>query len=139
VWRVSRPLNYKPGFQAGKSTTTGRATQTTVARNSPCSEDIAADSEGRAWVLTFDRQMNRSEAILAATWMTGKREVTRGDTSLRFTDAYKIEVFDSDKELIDTIPITHFTDSIDVYGDNLFLIDKYRGMQVYQYQILMNQ
>jgi hypothetical protein len=136
LWKKSRPLSYKPGFQEGKSTTTGNMTQTSVKKNSPCSEGITSDAEGRAWVLTLNRQMKGRESIMVATWMTGKREVTRGDTSLRFTDTYKIEIFGSNGDLVDTIPLTHFADSIDIFGDNLFLIDKYRGMQVYQYRII---
>ena len=136
LWKVSRPLSYRPGFQQGKSTTTGNMTQTTVRKNSPCAEGITSDNKGRAWVLTLNRQMKGREAIMVATWMTGKRQITRGDTSLRFTDAYKMEIFSSKGDLVDTIPLTHFADSIDIFGDNLFLIDKYRGMQVFQYRII---
>jgi len=136
LWRVSRPLSYKPGFQMGKSKTTGSMTETTVAKNSPCSEGIAADSKGRAWVLTLNRQMRSGEAITVATFHTGKKLVTKGDTSLRFTDVYQIEIFSLNGNLVDTIPLTHFADSINIFGDNLFFIDKYRGMQVYQYRII---
>jgi DNA-binding beta-propeller fold protein YncE len=136
LWRVRRPLSYIVGYQEGKPKTTGSMTETTVARNNPCSEGIAVDAKGRAWVLTLNRQLKGSEALMVATFMTGKRLVTKGDTSLRFTDAYKIEVFGSNGDLVDTIPLTHFADSINIFGDTLFLIDKYRGMQVYQYQIL---
>jgi DNA-binding beta-propeller fold protein YncE len=136
LWKKSRPLSYKPGFQEGKSTTTRNMTQTTVKKNSPCAEGITSDDKGMAWVLTLNRQLKGRESIMVATWMTGKREVTRGDTSLRFTDAYKIEIFGSKGDLVDTIPLTQFADSIDIFGNNLFLIDKYRGMQVYQYRII---
>ena len=136
LWRVRRPLSYIVGYQEGKSKTTGSMTETAVARNNPCSEGIAVGAKGRAWVLTLNRQLKGSEALMVATFMIGKRLVTKGDSSLRFTDAYKIEVFGSNGDLVDTIPLTHFADSINIFGDTLFLIDKYRGMQVYQYQIL---
>lgn len=66
---------------------------------------------------------------MVATWMTGKRQVTREDTSLRFTDAYVIEIFGSNGALVDTIPLTHFAGSI----------DKYLGMHVYQCRIISNK
>jgi DNA-binding beta-propeller fold protein YncE len=138
LWRASRPLSYKPGFKEGKSRTTRNMTETTVSKNSPCSEDITADAEGRAWVLTLNRQMKGREALAVATFHTGKKLVTKGDTSLRFTDAHKIEIFGLNGDLVDTIPLTHFAESINIFGDNLFLIDKYRGMQVYQYRIVSN-
>jgi hypothetical protein len=129
-------LSYKPGFKEGKSKTTRNMTETAVSKNSPCSEDITADAEGRAWVLTLNRQMKGREALTVATFHTGKKLVTKGDTSLRFTDAYKIEIFGSNGDLVDTIPLTHFAESINIFGNNLFLIDKYRGMKVYQYRII---
>ena len=138
LWRASRPLSYKPGFKEGKSKTTGNMTETTVSKNSPCSEDITAYAEGRAWVLTLNRQMKGREALTVATFNTGKKLVTKGNTSLRFTDAYKIEIFGLNGDLADTIPLAHFAESINIFGDNLFLIDKYRGMKVYQYRIISN-
>ena len=136
LWSAGRPLSYEVGYQPGKSTTTGRMTTATVARNNPCSEGISNDVEGRAWVLTLNRQMTGGEIITVATFHTGKKLVTRGDTSIRTTDAYKIEIFDLNGNLLDTIPLTHFANSINIFGDHVFLIDSYRGMQVFQYRIL---
>jgi hypothetical protein len=139
IWRASRPLSYEVGFKIGKSTTVGNATQTTVEINSPCSEGITTDSLGKAWILSLNRQMRGGEAITVATFHTGQKLVTKGDTSLRFTDAYQIEIFDFGGDLIDIILLTHFAESINIFGNSLFLIDKYRGMQVYQYRIISSQ
>ena len=136
LWSVSRPLDYVPGFEEGKSKRMGRMVETTVAKLSPCSEGIAVDSQGRAWVLTLDRPLRGKEVIMVATFSNGRVLVTRGDTSQRFTDAYRLDIFSPDGNYLGTIPLTHFANSIDIFGDHLFLIDKYRGMQVYIYQIL---
>jgi len=136
LWSVSRPLDYVPGFEEGKSKRMGRMVETTVAKLSPCSEGIAVDSQGRAWVLTLDRPLRGKEVIMVATFSNGRVLVTRGDTSQRFTDAYRLDIFSPDGNYLGTIPLTHFANSIDIFGDHLFLIDKYRGMQVYMYKIL---
>ena len=90
----------------------------------------------RLFVLVWENLI--SDNYNSRAFMKGKRQVTKGDTSFRFTDAYKIEIFGSNGDLVDTIPLTHFANSIDIFGDNLFFIDKYRGMQVYQYRIISN-
>ena len=136
LWSVTRPLSYTPGFREGKSKRRGRMVETTIARLSPCSEGIAVDSQGRAWVLTLDRPLRGKEVIRVATFSNGRVLVTRGDTSLRFTDAYRLDIFSPQGQLVDTIKLTHFADFIDIFGERVFLIDKYRGMQVYIYQIL---
>jgi len=136
LWSVTRPLSYTPGFREGKSKRRGRMVETTIARLSPCSEGIAVDSQGRAWVLTLDRPLRGKEVIRVATFSNGRVLVTRGDTSLRFTDAYRLDIFSPQGNLVDTIKLTHFADFIDIFGERVFLIDKYRGMQVYIYQIL---
>jgi len=136
LWSVARPLSYTPGFREGKSKRRGRMVETTIARLSPCAEGIAVDSQGRAWVLTLDRPLRGKEVIRVATFSNGRVLVTRGDTSLRFTDAYRLDIFSPQGQLVDTIKLTHFAEFIDIFGERMYLIDKYRGMQVYIYQIL---
>jgi hypothetical protein len=61
---------------------------------------------------------------------------TEGNTDLRTTDAFKLEVFGPDGVLLGEIPLTHFVDVIRIAGDSLFLIDRERGVTVYQYRIV---
>jgi hypothetical protein len=61
---------------------------------------------------------------------------TEGNTDLRTTDAFKLEVFSPDGVLLGEIPLTHFADIIRIAGDSLFLIDRERGVTVYQYRIV---
>jgi hypothetical protein len=59
-----------------------------------------------------------------------------GDTDLRSTNAYKLELFAGDGTLLGELPLTHFVDHIRIVGDNLFLIDSQRGATIYQYRII---
>ena len=61
---------------------------------------------------------------------------TTGNTELRTTDAFKLEIFAEDGVLLGEIPLTHFVDVIRIAGDSLFLIDRERGVTVYQYKIV---
>jgi hypothetical protein len=61
---------------------------------------------------------------------------TTGNTDLRTTDAFKLEIFDPDGVLLGEIPLAHFADVIRISGDRLFLIDRERGVTVYEYRIV---
>jgi hypothetical protein len=61
---------------------------------------------------------------------------TTGNTELRTTNAFKLEVFDPDGLLLGEIPLTHFVDGIRICGASLFLLDKVRGVTFYQYKIV---
>ena len=54
---------------------------------------------------------------------------------LRTTDAYKLEVYDADGVLLGSLPLDFFVDGIFIYGDRLFLMDRYRGTQFKEYRI----
>jgi len=60
---------------------------------------------------------------------------TEGNTDLRTTDAFKLEIFSPDGVLLGEVPLAHFADVIRVFGDRLFLIDRERGVTVYEYRI----
>ena len=103
-----------------------------------CTVGVAADSNNRVWVLTMTRQLKSEEQI--SVMMSGNASgVTRklsGNTDLRTTDAYKLEVFDPDGVLLGSVPVGHFADGIRIVGDSLFLLDQMRGVKYYQYRIL---
>jgi len=150
LWRADRPLNYDMEIKSkGKMETSGSGnTSRVMSIKSPvmntCSMGIAADSKGRIWVVTYDRQLKKEEEVQTSMMtMMGRggggttvSQKTTGNTELRTTDAFKLEVFDPDGVLLGEIPLTHFVDFIRISGDNLFLLDKARGVTFYQYKIV---
>ncbi|MBN2246209.1 MAG: hypothetical protein JW755_10230, partial [Candidatus Aminicenantes bacterium] len=58
-----------------------------------------------------------------------------GNTDIRETDAYVLEVYDQEGILLGKIPVGHFVDHIRICDDKVFLLDKNRGMQFYEYRI----
>jgi hypothetical protein len=107
-----------------------------------CTTSVAVDGKGRAWVVTYSRQLKKEEQVQAQMSMSmsaGGQTVSskaQGDTDLRTTDALKLEVFDPNGGLLGEIPLTHFADFVRVQGDFLFVIDSQRGASIYQYRIV---
>ena len=144
LWRADRPLNYDTEVKKkGKVETSGGGVSMSEPEMNKCSAGIAVDGRGRAWVVTLDRQLKKEEQV--QTSMTsfggpgGVRSVsvkTTGNTDLRTTDAFKLEIFDPNGVLLGEVPLTHFVDAIRVFGDRLFLIDRERGVSVYEYRIV---
>jgi hypothetical protein len=144
LWRADRPLNYGTEVKKkGKFETSGGGGSMSEPEMNKCSVGIAVDGRGRAWVVTYDRQLRKEEEV--QTSMTsiggpgGVRSVsvkTTGNTDLRTTDAFKLEIFDPDGVLLGEIPLAHFADVIRISGDRLFLIDRERGVTVYEYRIV---
>jgi len=59
----------------------------------------------------------------------------QGDTDLRETDAYKLEIFDPEGALLGEIPLKQFVDGIFIHGDRLFLLDRMRGASVREFRL----
>ncbi|NOR53678.1 MAG: hypothetical protein GQ536_06290 [Candidatus Aminicenantes bacterium] len=59
-----------------------------------------------------------------------------GSTENRETDMYQLEIFAPDGVLLGKIPLSHFVDDIRIKKDRLFLLDKMRGAQYYEYRII---
>lgn len=150
LWRADRPLNYdmeirKKGKFAERGSGNTRGGTISPPEMNVCTLGIAADAKGRIWVVTYDRQMKKEEQVQTSMMMTSGRgggggttvsQKTTGNTELRTTDAFKLEVFDKDGVLLGEIPLTHFVDRIRICGDNLFLLDQVRGVTFYQYKIV---
>ncbi|MGZ5514678.1 MAG: 6-bladed beta-propeller, partial [Candidatus Aminicenantales bacterium] len=107
-----------------------------------CATGVAVDAKGRIWVVGMTRQLRKEEQVGTSVSMNMSSGDGRtigyqvqGDTELRKTDAYKLEVFDADGALLGSMPLDFFVDGVFIYGDRLFLLDKYRGTQFKEYRI----
>ena len=107
-----------------------------------CASGVAVDGRGRVWVATLARQLKEEEEVRLGVTMSvsegGGRTMgyqVRGDTEIRTTDAYKLEVFDADGVLLGSLPLDFFVDGVFIFGDRLFLLDRYRGVQFREYRI----
>jgi len=145
LWKADRPLNYASGvLKKGKME---RVSSGGMSISSPemniCSAGIAVDDKSRMWVVTLSRQLRKEEKVQTSSMIVGGvggisnvSRKTEGNTDLRTTDAYKLEIFDPEGVLLGEISMTHFVNSIRIIGDNLFLLDQERGVTFYQYRIV---
>jgi sugar lactone lactonase YvrE len=143
LWRADRELPYDMEIkEKGNVDRSGGNMRVQMPRINQSADGVAVDGSGRVWVVTLARQLKQEEqvglGITMSTSSSGGRSIgyqVRGDTELRTTDAYRLEVFDPDGVLLGTLPLDFFVDGIFIYGDRLFLMDKYRGTQFREYRI----
>ena len=144
LWRADRPLDYGTEIRKkGKFETTGGGVSMSAPEMNSCSSGLGVDAKGRIWILTYARQLRKEEQVQTSMMSVGGPGgvnnvsiKTEGNTDLRTTDAYRLDVFDQEGLFLGSLPLTHFADVISVAGDRLFLIDRERGVAVYEYRIV---
>jgi sugar lactone lactonase YvrE len=149
LWRADRPLNYAVEVKVkGEMKTSGAGGGgVSVSMKAPqmnsCTTGVAIDPKGRAWVVTYNRQLKKEEQVQTQMMMSmggaGGQTVSSkvcGDTDLRTTDALKLEIFDPEGVFLGEVPLTHFVDIVRFQGNFLFMIDRDRGATVYQYKVI---
>jgi len=145
LWMADRPLNYDT--KAPKTKGSRRASGGNVRIEAPqmnrASSGIAVDGKGRIWVVNYVRQVKEEEKVGARIGVTmddsGKRSMNvafEGNTDLTRTDMYRLEVYDADGVLLTAFPIDHFADAIRIHDDRIFIMDRMRGAQFYEYRII---
>ena len=107
-----------------------------------CASGVAVDSKGRVWVVTLDRQIKDEERvetnIRTSMSTSGGRSMNvsvGGNTDVRETDMFRLEVYDSEGVLLGSVPVKHFVDDIFINGNKIYLLDRMRGMQFFEYKI----
>jgi hypothetical protein len=145
LWWADRPLNFSTEVKKkGSMESTGGGFMIAGPDMNDCAAAVATDKKGRIWVVTYNRQLKKEEQISRTMSMSGgpaggagavKSEV-KGNTDIRKTDMYKLEIFAGDGILLGEIPLTQFVNYVRICGDYLFLIDADRGATVYQYKIV---
>jgi hypothetical protein len=139
LWKADRELNYSTKvIERGKQEVTGTSSRYTAPKMNQVSGGIAVDEKGRAWVVTFNRQIKKEEEVSLVVRGSSGGITTRkiqGNTDLQTTDMYKLEIYSPDGVLLGEIPLTQFVDGIYIWKDKLFLLDRVRGVKYYEYQI----
>jgi NHL repeat len=144
LWRADRELPYSMEIKdKGEIKRDGSSMTVRGPQLNRCASGIAVDGQGRIWVVTMTRQLKKEEQVGTAVTMTmgggGERTIgykVQGEgQELRTTDAYKLEVFGADGALLGSLPLDLFVDGVFIFGDRLFLMDKYRGVQFREYRI----
>lgn len=145
LMNITRKLNFEADPPVGDSNSISDAGGGNIQIEMPdlniASKGIAVDSKGRIWSVTYDRQTNEDEKIgmsIRAERGGAMNITVDGNTDNIETDAFKLEVFDTDGTLLQEIPLTHFAESIKIFGDNVYILDSLRGASFYHYKLSDN-
>jgi hypothetical protein len=145
VWRSDRKLNYDISEPKEKGSISGSGGLRAIRMPdmNRCSNGIAVDEQGRIWVAALKRQIEEEESVgtnVRATMSAGGQRSMNlsvvGNTDVRETDAFHLEVYDAKGFLLGKIPVDHFVDNIFIAKDRIYLLDRMRGMQFYEYKII---
>ena len=143
-WRSDRPMKFKtekPLFKGKVERFKGGGISVEGASWNKCSEAVAADDKGRVWVITFRRQLKEEEEAGTSTRMSRNDQGAQISMKPNFsgevtsTDAFSLEVFDSEGAFLYSFPLDHFGELIRFHGDRLYILDGLRRMQVHVYLI----
>jgi len=145
LWKSDRKLNYDTDpakAKPGKERRSGGSISIESPQINRCSNGIAVDKKGRVWVITLKRQIKEEESVQtsvrAMRTAGGDRSLNfsyDGNTDVTETDMYQLEVYAPDGILLGKLPLNQFVDDIRIEKDRLFLLDKMRGAQYYEYKI----
>jgi hypothetical protein len=147
LWRSDRELDYStdpPKAKGGIKRSGGRVMIEQPDMNR-CASGVAVDRKGRVWVVTVKRQIKEEERVetnvRASMSTSGGRSMNvsvGGNTEVRETDMFQLEVYDPEGVLLGAIPVKHFVDDIFINGNKIYLLDRMRGMQFFEYKIAEN-
>jgi len=146
-WKADRELNYStdPPKTKGNIKREGGMVSMQEPQMNRCSNGIAVDNKGRIWIVTLKRQIKEEESVNIGVRVTqgagGARSVgmsVGGNTDVRETDVYQLEVYAPGGILLGKLPLNQFVDDIRIINNRLFLLDSMRGMQYYEYKIIEN-
>lgn len=144
LWRSNRKLNYNmEPKNKGKFERSGGRVSIEQPDMNQCSNGIAVDGKGRIWVVNLKRQLKEEERVATDVMVTmdssGQRSMSQsvsGATDITKTDMYQLEIYSPDGILLGSLPLEHFADDIRIKEDRVYLLDRMRGMQFYEYKIV---
>ena len=144
LWKSDRALNYDTTKPKKKGSDERRGGMRTIRAPdlNRCSSGIAVDNTGRIWVVTQKRQIKEDELVQTnarVMMQDGIRNMTisiTGNTDVMETDMYQLEIYAPDGILLGKLQLNQFVDDIRIEKDRIYLLDKMRGMQYYEYKIL---
>lgn len=144
LWKSDRVLNYdttKPK-KKGSDKRSGGYRMIQAPDMNRCSSGIAVDDKGRIWIVSLKRQIKENERIQTSVrvmMQDGVRNMTMsvtGNTDVMETDMYQLEIYAPDGILLGKLQLNQFVDDIWIEKDRIYLLDKMRGMQYYEYKII---
>lgn len=103
--------------------------------SNPAAIGISVDRQGRIYLVTTTRPKRKSEQYFVVS-NNSTMQVVKKDKSLsEATDRFRLLVFDPTGKIIASKKLTVHCNKFYVYSNNLFIIDSFVGMKIYQYEM----
>ena len=140
VMTLDRPLNFGISEKIEKVKRQVGPRQIELPQLNFVSKNLAIDKEDRIWVLSFDRQLTFEELPVTIHFADEGGQLEATDTlktsESSQTDAFVFHVFEKNGEFLGKIPLTHFADTVKIFGDRLYILEKDNEMCLYEYRII---
>jgi len=94
---------------------------------------IAVDNEGRIYIISAERLPNEKEKFFV---VGAKRFPQKFETDK--TNRFRLLVFNASGKIIAAKRLSVFCDKIYIHKNDLFIIDAYIGMKIYEYKVSFN-
>lgn len=148
LWRSDRKLDFdatSPKKKSGRREVSSGRVEIQMPEMNRCASGVAVDQKGRVWVAGLNRQLKEEEQVQTDVRVSmdsgGRRSMSLkpvGNTDIRKTDAFRLEVYSPEGELLGKLKLDHFVDDIMINGDKIYMLDRMRGSQYYEYKIIEN-
>jgi len=146
LWRSDRKLDFdvtSPKKKSGSRKMSGGMVEIRMPQMNRCANGITVDEKGRVWVAGLNRQIREEEQVQTDIRVSmdagGRRSMNikpSGNTDVRKTDAFRLEVYSPEGVLLGKVQLDHFVDDILINGDKIYMLDKMRGSQYFEYKII---
>jgi len=146
LWQSDRKLDFdvtSPKKKTGSREVSGGRVEIRMPQMNRCASGISVDDKGRIWVAGLNRQIKEEEQVQTDIRVSmdagGRRQMNIkpvGNTDVRNTDAFRLEVYSPEGVLLGKVQLDHFVDDILINGDRIFMLDKMRGSQYNEYRII---
>jgi len=104
------------------------------------SADISIDSQGRLWVLSYERQLKFEEMGLTMHFRDGDGRYEGGKTlqtsETTKIDAFAFHLFSPKGHFLGKIPLAHHAGEVKIFQDRLYLLEPRHEMCIYAYRII---
>jgi len=139
---MDRPLNFAISQKVEKVKRQVGPRQIEIPEVNMVSGDVAVDSKGRIWVLSYERQLKFEERSLTIVFadedgnLEDRQKIQTGEKSK--IDAFAFHVFSNDGIFLGKIPLDHYGGRLKIAGGRLYLLEPDHDVCLYVYDIVEN-
>lgn len=140
ILSMDRPLNFAASQKVEKVKRQVGPRHMEIPEVNMVSGDIAVDSKGRIWVLSYERQLKFEERSLTIVFadeegnLEDRQKIQTGEEQK--IDAFAFHVFSQEGIFLGKVPFDHYGGRFKITGDRLYLLESDHDVCLYVYSIV---